>query len=423
MSTYDDQGQEIADQAIALMQQDRQAGICHVCRENPSPGDYTPCQECKTAAERAQARQHAEQAGLRVVDPAELADDRELTTWSMVDIETILDGTWTPPEPHVGRRGDGRGLLYPGRIHTVAGESEAGKGWFMVALTVAELNAGYGVVWVDFEDEPGAVVGRMLAAGANRTQLRDQFAYIRPEGPIGTAGRADLGEAIGLVKPSVVLLDGVTEAMTLHGLDPLKNAEVAQFGRMLPRWIAQQGPAVLASDHVTKSGDGRGRYAIGAVHKLNAVDGAAYLLDNRRPFGIGLTGRSTLLLAKDRPGALRQYARPSAGGLHWYADLVLTSHAADFVEWELAPPVELPAGPFRPTALMARVSAAMAKAGRALSGREIEDRVRGKRVADVRTALAVLVDEAYVAVEEGPRRARLHRLVRPFTEEGTSASE
>lgn len=351
----------------------------------------------------------------------DLIDDRELTSWSQVDIEAVLDGTWTPAEPLVGKRADGHGLLYPGRIHTIAGESEAGKGWFLVAVTLTELAAGYNVVYVDFEDEVGAVVGRMLAAGAKRQDLRDRFAYIRPEGPVGAPGaRADLQEAILSMKPSVVMLDGVTEAMGLHGLDPLKNAEVAQFGRMLPRWIAGQGPAVLASDHVTKSGEGRGRYAIGAVHKLNAVDGAAYLIENRKAFGIGMTGRSTLLLAKDRPGALRQQAKPSAGGLYWYADLVMHSRDATFVEIELAAPSDAPAQPFRPTVLMTKVSAAMGKAGQPLPKAGIEERVRGK-AQDIRQALAALVDEGFVTVDRGERGAQMHRLVRPFVEESSSS--
>jgi hypothetical protein len=415
MSAYDDMGAEVVDRAEA-------AGFVETC-----PRCLREACKCPSV----------EQVPHMQGDETWIGDDGELhwpdsqrrqnsgaatdaapgSTWRPVDLTTILNGQWQPPEPTVGRRADGRGLLYPGRVHTVAGESEAGKGWLFVAITVAELSAGASVLWVDFEDEPGAVVGRLLAAGATPEQLRDRFGYIRPEGPIGAAGaRADVAAALSDLRPTAVLLDGVTEAMGLHGLDPLKNAEVAQFGRLLPRPVAAAGPAVLASDHVTKSGEGRGRYAIGAVHKLNGVDGAAYLIDNRRPFGIGVTGRSTLTLAKDRPGALRQHARPSAGGLAWYADLVVSSHAADFVEWDLTTPPAEPVGPFRPTALMAKVSDALQRAAVPLSGRDIENRVRGKRVTDVRAALAVLVDERWVVVEEGPRRARLHRLARPFTE-------
>ena len=45
-----------------------------------------------------------------------------------------------------------------------------------------------------------------------------------------------------------------------------------------------------------------------------------------------------------------------------------------------------------PAALMAKITDALAKAGRALTKREIENRVK-TRAADTRLALAVLVDE------------------------------
>ena len=36
----------------------------------------------------------------------------------------------------------------------------------------------------------------------------------------------------------------------------------------------------------------RGRYAIGGVPQLNGLDGAAYTMEAREPFGIGITGRA-----------------------------------------------------------------------------------------------------------------------------------
>src|SRR5437773_277256 len=63
-------------------------------------------------------------------------------SWRPVDIEPILSGTWTTPEPAVGQRADGRAFLYAGKVHTAAGEAESGKSWFSVALGVAEMAAG-----------------------------------------------------------------------------------------------------------------------------------------------------------------------------------------------------------------------------------------------------------------------------------------
>jgi hypothetical protein len=336
-------------------------------------------------------------------------------TWAPVNLDQVLDGTYQPPEPTVGSRNDGIGLFYPGRQHTIAAESEGGKTWLVLAQAVVELDRGNAVVFLDFEDDEGGVIGRLLACGAKKGAIRDRFAYIRPEEPIGALGnKGDLEQALGDLRPTLAALDGVTEAMTMHGLDPLNNKDAATFGRAVPRYIADHGPATVSLDHLTKNPEGRGRYALGAVHKLNGLNGAAYLLENRHAFGVGLTGTSTILIAKDRPGQLRRSATRGAGDRHWFGDLTLLSHDETFVETSITPPTQV-TGPFRPTVLMTKVSEALTKAADPLTSRGVLDRVKGKRDADVRQAIAVLVDEGYITVETGSRGAQLHRLIKPFT--------
>jgi len=151
------------------------------------------------------------------------------------------------------------------------------------------------------------------------------------------------------------------------------------------------------------------------VHKLNGLNGAAFLLENRRPFGVGLTGKSTVLIAKDRPGQLRRHAVRTSGDRHWYGDLVLKSHDSTCVEPSLEAPAEKEEH-FRPTVLMGRISDALTRTPDDLTVRGVLDRVKGKRDADVRAALAVLVDEGNVVVrKEGS--SHLHKLVRPFGEQ------
>jgi len=333
--------------------------------------------------------------------------------WAPVDLTDVLAGTWEPPEPTIGRRDDGVGMFYAGRQHTIASESEAGKTWLLLAAALVELNAGNAVVYVDFEDDEGGIVGRLLTLGAERAIVRDRFAYVRPEHGIDVVGKAALEQVLGDLRPTLAILDGVTEAMVMHGLDPLSNADVAMFGRRLPGWLASHGPAVVSADHVPKSTENRGRYALGAGHKLAGLNGAAYTLTSRQPFGVGITGRSTLLITKDRPGQLRRHALPSGEGAHWFADLVLNSHGNDFAEASINAPARRDDVRFRPTVLMQRVSEAITFAGTPLSGKGVEDRVKG-RAADIRTALAALVDENFVVIEPGAHGARLHRLVREF---------
>lgn len=330
----------------------------------------------------------------------------ERRTWQPVDLAAVLAGTWQPPQPTVGRRSDGRGLFYPGKTHTVVSETEGGKTWLALSAALDEMATGRHVLYLDFEDDQGTVAGRLLTLGASRSTIASHFHYLRPESPLGSGIHADdLHQLLEAHQPTLAVIDGVTEAMTMHGLNPLDNVDAARFGRILPRRLTVAGCAVANLDHVTKSSDSRGRYALGAVHKLNGLDGGAYLLENRSAFGVGLTGRSTIKIAKDRPGQLRAHALPSAGGLHWYGDLVLQSHGEDFAEVAIEPPHEA-GDDFRPTIYMRRIADLLTEKG-PLSQRIICELVRGK-TPTIRTALAHLIADGYVTTKTP------HQLLKPY---------
>lgn len=336
--------------------------------------------------------------------------DRPTRSWAPVDLSDVLSGLWTPQEATVGRRSDGRGIFYPGKKHTVSSESEAGKTWFVLSAALDEIRVENHALYLDFEDDAGPLVGRLMALGASPDMIREFFHYVRPDGPIGVGvDRFDLLAALERYTPTLAVVDGVTEAMTLHGLDPNSNADAAKFGRLLPKGLADSGAATVSLDHVTKSADTRGRYSLGAVHKLNGLDGAAYILENRKPFGVGLTGRSTIRIAKDRPGQLRRYALPS-NGMHWFGDLVLTSHAEQFSEIEITAPAERStSSDGRPTVLMARVAAALDEHTE-LSQRQLIALVGGKRDYVIK-ALTLLQVEGYVT-NKTP-----HSLLKPYLPE------
>lgn len=328
-------------------------------------------------------------------------------SWRPVDLASVLDGTHERPTPSVGRRSDDVGLFYPGKCHTVVSESEGGKTWLALSAALDELNAGSHVVYIDFEDDEAGLVGRLLILGAHRDRIRERFHYLRPTDPLGTGIHADdLNDVLKTWVPTLGIVDGVTEAMTMHGLDPNKNDDAARFGRMLPKRIAATGAAAVSLDHVVKSSDNRGRYALGAAHKLNGIDGCQYVLTNRHPFGVGVTGRSTVAIAKDRPAELRRHALPSAAGLHWFGDLVLTSRDDTFAEVSVEPP-RTGGDDRRPTVLMQRVADALEEHG-PLSKNKIEALVTGK--ADtIRRALAFLQIDGYVSDGVSP-----YSLLKPY---------
>ena len=333
-------------------------------------------------------------------------------TWRPVDLTPVLDGTWKPPQPTVGSRDDGAGLFYPGRCHVVAAEAESGKSWLALAAAAGELTKGNACIYLDFEDDEGGIAGRLMTMGVSKEAISSQFAYIRPESPVFGVGLFDLAEAMHDLKPSLVAVDGVTEAMSLHSLELKDNTDVARFGQLIPRPLAAMGAAVVMLDHVIKDKEARGGHAIGGVHKLNGLNGAMYLLENRDPFGIGRTGKSSLKIKKDRPGQLRKNGVQAGEGLFWYADLVVRSHGEDFAEVSLPAATPQSSGPFRPTTIMAHICEALAATPAGLSGNAITGLVKGKATV-IRGALELLVAEGFVEIEQ-QGSARVHRLVRGF---------
>lgn len=340
------------------------------------------------------------------------------STWRPLDVTPVLDGSWQAPTPTVGVCHGAPGLLYPGRRHDVYAESEAGKTWFGLRVVADELSRGNGAVFVDFEDDVGGIVSRLLDMGTPDAALRDRFAYLRPETPLTAPGELVMvRDLLAELRPTVVVLDGRTEGMALHGLSLKDNDEIATYGRLVERPFTDYGAAVLAMDHVVKDREQRGRYALGGVHKLNGLSGAAFVLESRRPFGKGVCGRSTVRVSKDRPAQLRQHGLPGKDGAVWLADLVVDATVSGFVDVALVAPQ--PAGErertFRPTELMTLLSKALAAAPGPLSKNALRAAVKGRN--DVKDlALELLVAEGFVVVEDGPRRAALHRLVRTFDE-------
>jgi hypothetical protein len=354
------------------------------------------------------------------VDAAPPEKETAPRTWAAQDLRSVLDGSYRPPQPSVGRRDDGVGLFYPGRMNSVASESEAGKTWFALVACLQEINDGHHVLYLDFEDDAGGVVGRLLCLGANPADVLEYFHYVRPENSPSDIDLIDLAQVLE-TSPTLAIVDGVTEGMSLFGLELKDNTDIAKFGRLLLRPLQNAGAAVVTLDHVVKSSENRGRYSIGGVHKLNGLNGVMYILENRRPFGIGLTGKSTIRVAKDRPAQIRKNGLPHSSGMHWFADLVVKSESAEFAEAHLYAPVQRDEEDRqedeerkRLDGIKRKVLEAIGKAKSPLTGKGIEDRVTG-RAADVRRAVAELVDSGQIAAEPGPRNATLHTLSSPAT--------
>lgn len=338
------------------------------------------------------------------------------TSWWPIDLAELFSGDHQPPAPTLFTRDDGQPLLYAGKCHAFNGESESGKSWAALIACVQTIKAGGHVLYLDFEDTADTVVTRLLALGAKPAQVLERFHYAQPHEPIFTKGmrftpaNADLGHVLDTYDITLAVIDGVTEAMTMHGLSLIDNAEYATFHGALPRRLALAGAAVVQIDHVTKDKENRGRWAIGAQHKLAAMDGAVFSFAVAKPFGLGRHGITKMSIEKDRPGALRQHAKGKR-----IADLHLESdpdtHA---LAWRIETPdtAEGDDGTLRPSVIMERISRHLDEFPQGLTKRSIRTSVSGGNDM-IDLAVDLLVDGGFVTVDK-VGQSHLHVNARPY---------
>jgi hypothetical protein len=191
----------------------------------------------------------------------------EPDSWAPVDLGPMLRGEAPAVVGTMFGRTDGVCTIYPGRHHAFIGESESGKSWAALEVCRRAIAAGEHVLYFDFEDRAETAITRLRLLGATDGAILRFFHYVRPDGPLHDASWSALGPLLDL-QPVVAIIDGITEAMVMHGLDPL-TMDVAKWYERLARKLTGRGVAVVDVDHVTKATEGRGRNAIGSVHKLN----------------------------------------------------------------------------------------------------------------------------------------------------------
>lgn len=275
---------------------------------------------------------------LRLSDPPKIVQSEELETVSHAetapgasedgDALPRIPESWKPIPlsglaalgpllPTVGADGDGRAMLYPGRLHAVNGPAESFKSWLVLAdFAVPELRRGNRVVWIDMEDEVRSMALRLSQLGLTEDEYADLLRYSSPTErmPLGPAltmwGKSLAGDG---TPPTLLVVDGMTAFLTLYGgetndADDMASLIVGFFSRV----ARQTGAAVCWIDHKAKAAES-GRYALGSVAKMTMVSGAVF--DVHRPAGapaprIDGTGYLHVRITKDRPGQLVRRCPP-----------------------------------------------------------------------------------------------------------------
>lgn len=294
------------------------------------------------------------QAWLATLDETDTTP-RSKSSWRPIDLTAALAGDGPPP-PQLLRRDDGVSLLYRRRVHWLSGDSETLKSWCAQFAVAQVIQDGGNVLYLDFEDDEHGVVGRLTALGVPSPLLHDHLSYMRPDEALMTRdqritpGGLDLADAIKDRSYRLCIIDGVTEAMTVEGLEINDNVDIATWMRRLPKLIASTGPAVAVLDHLVKDRTGgAGRFAIGGQHKLAGVDGAAYMFAGLRPLSRPtgsdpVEGAAKITVVKDRPGWVRGHSKNDHVAtleITAYPDGGITSRLLAPSEATEAPPMEL----------------------------------------------------------------------------------
>lgn len=326
------------------------------------------------------------------------------SSWVPVNLEVVLEGDATDLPPEILARSDGQALFYRCRVHMVVGEPETGKGWLVLRACAERLRLHEHVLYIDFEDTAAGIVARLRALGVTDDLILEFFHYVRPDEPLGNVDP----RTISPKKTTLVIIDGTTEALALFGLKLESNTDQAQLLTMLARPFAEASAAVVIVDHVPKDREHRGRGAIGAQHKLAGTD-VTYVVKTITPFGRGMTGRSKLLVDKDRPGFIRAVSLGAkvVGEIAFESDPETGRMAVEVF------PAAAEQGGFRPTALMERISRFLEGRDEPVSTLTIRNAVGGQTEAKL-LALQRLIEEHHVEVDPGPRGAKLHRSAVPF---------
>jgi hypothetical protein len=229
-------------------------------------------------------------------------------------------------------------------------------------------------------------------------------------------GWSDLSNWLEAHQVTLVIIDGVTEAMSLHNWDPNNNQDAANWGHCL-RILARSGAAVVVIDHVAKNRETRGRGPVGAQHKLAGADVALEVRAKTKP-DLKHSGLLQVFVRKDRMGALRTAANSAK-----ILTIVEITPDEGTVLIEFAEPPDghstsVVDGGFKPTTLMERVSEYVetyADAGGKLPSRNaIETGVGGKQKY-VRQAIDRLTEDGYLD-EVRDAVARRCRFVKPYRE-------
>lgn len=299
----------------------------------------------------------------------------------------IADGLTVEP-PEMLRRLDGVCLMYRGKINSLFGASNSGKTWLALLAIVQAMQDGKHAIYVDFEDDWRTFASRLLALGADASQIGAYVDYFAPVEPVDRDMRDWLVQLVQERHTELVVIDSTGEAIAARGGNQNDDKDVANWMDLLPRPLARAGAGVVLIDHIPKAQDAA-RQEIGSQRKRAAISGVSLEVNQTKPFSRDQGGEIQIVCGKDRGG---NFAKGSTVG---WADVTPRPGRLDIV---LRAPARQPDtdGAWDMTLLRRLLDVvtnyAEANSGAPMSTNKIEQDVKGWGNDKKRTHLARLVE-------------------------------
>lgn len=198
------------------------------------------------------------------------------------------------------------GLLYPGKMHSLAGPPEAGKSVLSLWLAWQVMQRGGPVLIVDEEAGAQSTASILLGFGADPELISEKCHYVPFPGMRWSEHDVTgLHRLLGAAKPVLSVWDSAGALMGSAGMDENSSRDVTKFWYTVLMPVTRDYQcAVLLTDHDAKDGEGS-RFARGSTAKLAVVD-VMLKLSPVIPFSRSRDGLVNLTVTKDRGGYLHR---------------------------------------------------------------------------------------------------------------------
>ncbi|MDP9438840.1 MAG: AAA family ATPase, partial [Actinomycetota bacterium] len=201
------------------------------------------------------------------------------------------------------------GLLYEGRIHSIASGPGTGKTLLALWMAIQVMRQGRPVLYLDAENGPKLIAERFREIGATPADLSRLLHYYPAEVALDARSLGQLAATVEEIEPALVVFDSFADLLSIAGLEENSNDDCTRWMRTVAQPIKDAGSAVLVLDHVPKGGKG----PRGGGSKRAKVD-VQWNLEVSQPFDRERTGEIELKHDKDREAWLPKIVRFSVGG-------------------------------------------------------------------------------------------------------------